>query len=68
MLRFDTGLEGGMPFSNHLAWHVLSDVIRDYFSQKVLCVGIIISENVLWLEIVFPSALQLGIIISHRCK
>ena len=26
-----------------LAWPVLSDVIRDYFSQRVLCLGIIIS-------------------------
>ena len=57
MLRFDTGLEGGIPFSNYLAWPVLSDLIRDYFSQIVSCVGIIISQNVLWLETVFPSAL-----------
>ena len=57
MLRFDTGWVGGIPFSIFLASPVLSDVTRDYFSQIVLCVGIIISQNVLWLEIVFPSAL-----------
>ena len=40
-----------------LAWPVLSDVIRDYFSQRVLCLGIIIFQNVLKLEIVFLSLL-----------
>ena len=33
-------------FQNYLAWPVLSDEIRDYFSQIELCVGIIISQNV----------------------
>ena len=34
-------------YQKYLAWPVLSDVIRDYFSQIALCLGIIISQNVL---------------------
>ena len=45
------------PIQNYLAWPVLSDVTRDYFFQRVLCSGIIISQNVLKLEIVSLSLL-----------
>ena len=55
---------------------MLSDIIKDYFSQRVLCLGIIISQNVLKLEIVFSyfivirdylswMVLYVGIIISQ---
>ena len=44
-------------YQYYLAWPVLFDIIRDYFSQRVLCLGIIISQNVLELEIAFLSSL-----------
>ena len=54
-IKVNTSWKGGIHFfqyQNYLAWPVSSDVIRDYFSQTVLCLGIIISQNVLWLRIV----------------
>ena len=44
-------------YQNYLAWSVSSDVIKDCLSQIVLCLVIIISENVLSLGTVFPNVL-----------
>ena len=60
ILRFNTGWEMRNTFSSNIktTWLDLCYLMfRDYFSQILLCVGIIMYQNVLWLGIIFPSVL-----------
>ena len=66
ILRFDTGWQEGIPFLPISVLLGLTCVVwynSGYFSQRVLYIGIIISQNVLWLEIVFPQ----WIVITDYC-
>ena len=40
-----------------MGWAVLSSVIKGNIVQRQLQLGILILQNVLWLEIIFPGEL-----------